>query len=289
MSRPSPLREPLELLKLHGTGNDFLVLIDRDGRLPVDGSAARALCDRHRGIGADGLIRVVPGPPEPAPGAALAAMELLNSDGSPAEISGNGLRCLALALVLEGVAPGPPAQFLVDTDAGRRLAKVGPLVGAGGAEVSVGMGEIPVGLPAEVAGRRARLVDMGNPHLVVQVEDPEAVDLGSEGPAEEARHPGGINVNYASVAGEGRLRLRTWERGAGATLACGSGSCATAVAFREWGLVGDRVVVDNPGGSVTVSFEPGGLVLGGAAQLIGVVQVESSVLRSMASAMEGPA
>lgn len=282
MSPIRSFRQPLELLKLHGMGNDFLVLLDADGSHPVNAYMARSLCDRHFGVGADGLIRA-------RTGASAVRMELFNSDGSRAETSGNGLRCLALALAL--VADPAPSggwegDFLIETEAGLRRARVEQPDEDGEALVTVGMGRAVLGPELTVAGRRARLVDLGNPHLVVEVDDPASVDLEVEGPAEETRHSGGINVNYAAADGRGGLRLRTWERGAGSTLACGSGSCASAAAFREWGLVGDRVQVSNPGGPVTVGFDTGDpgegasvaggaeIVLSAPARLVAVVQVE---------------
>jgi diaminopimelate epimerase len=265
----------MRLLKLHGLGNDFLVLVDRPADSPLRAEQARRWCDRHTGVGADGLIRVTPaGPGEDGiPGF---VMELLNGDGSRAETSGNGLRCLALALRLEGLLPADEVR--ISTDAGARWAKIGPLGPDGSASVTVEMGEASLVQETEVSGRRAELVDVGNPHLVVLVDDLDRVEVEVEGPAEEHRHEGGLNVNFVAVADRGRIRLRTWERGAGATLACGSGSVAAAAALRGWGLVGDQVAVDNPGGEVTVvltgadRFRPEAL-LTGPAQLIARVEV----------------
>lgn len=258
------------LRKHHGLGNDFLVLVDRDGTRPIDAAMAVALCDRHRGVGADGLIRVTPA----VPGAgAEVVMELLNADGSRAETSGNGLRCLAQAVALEGMVTVP--EFTVLTDAGPRLARVGPTAADGVALVTVGMGRPVLGAEGAAADRtrRSRAVDLGNPHLVIEVPDPAAVDLASQGAAEEARHPGGINVEYVAVTGPDTVTVRTWERGAGETLACGSGSCAAAAALRDWGLVGDLVQLDNPGGRLTVGFEGGDVVLTGPAQFVAVAEV----------------
>lgn len=271
MTSPGPAR----LLKLHGLGNDFLVLVDVEASRPVDPAQARRWCERHRGVGADGLIRVTPGAADGS-GTTAFIMELLNADGSRAETSGNGLRCLALALRLEGLAP--LGQVLISTDAGPRRARIGPAGPDGSASVSVEMGEADLVQETQVSGRRAQLVDVGNPHMVVLVDDPDQVDVQAEGRAEELRHEGGINVNFASVAGPGQVRLRTWERGAGATLACGSGSVATAAALRGWGLVDDQVEVHNPGGSLTVALagpdvSHPSVVLTGPAQFIAWVEV----------------
>ncbi|HZU74599.1 MAG TPA: diaminopimelate epimerase [Acidimicrobiales bacterium] len=255
------------LRKHHGLGNDFLVLIDLDDAFTVGPDTARALCDRHRGVGADGLIRVTAGA-----GRAPLSMTLLNADGSGAETSGNGLRCLGQAVVDAGVVPA--GEFWVQTAAGLRRLTVGPTGPGGIAMVGAGMGPAALGPEREApAGAiRARAVDMGNPHLVVMVEDPAAVDLQHAGPAEEARHPGGVNVEYAS-ARAGGITIRTWERGAGETMACGSGSCAAAAAFRSWGLVGDLVRVDNPGGPLEVRFEGEEIFLTGPAARVGTVVV----------------
>jgi len=256
----------LRLRKHHALGNDFLVYVDRDGGHPLGPELARALCDRHTGVGADGVIRLTPGPD------LSIRMELRNADGSEAETSGNGLRCVAQAAVLEGLVPGP--ELLVHTAAGPRRASVGPTGPDGVASVSVGMGTAEVGdeQADEDPARRRRPVDLGNPHLVVMVPDPDAVDLEREGQAEQSRRPGGVNVEYVTVSGPDRLRIRTWERGAGETMACGSGSCAAAAAARSWGLVGDAVEVENPGGIVQVALgDP--VVLTGPAQFVATVEV----------------
>ena len=266
---------PVRLQKLHGLGNDFLVLVDMEEATPIDPDRARRWCDRHRGVGADGLIRATPAPPGEG-GAPGYVMELLNADGSRAETSGNGLRCLVLALHREGLVPG--GEVWISTDAGVRWARIGASDRDGSVSVSVEMGEAALVQEAEVSGRRAQLVDVGNPHMVVLVEDPDQVDVPAEGRAEELRHEGGLNVNFAAPAGRDRVRLRTWERGAGATLACGSGSVATVAALRGWGLVDDEVVVENPGGSVTVALNGADprrpkVLLTGPAQFIATVEV----------------
>ena len=270
-ARPATAR----LRKHHGLGNDFLVLIDAEGRHALDAGWTRALCDRHRGVGADGVIRATPAP-GPGPDGPSWTMELRNADGSVAETSGNGLRCLAQALVMAGAAPGP--DLVIATAAGPRRARVGPTGPDGAAEVSVGMGRAVLGAEhgAESPDRRGRRVDLGNPHLVLLVPDPSAVDVEAEGRAEESRVPGGINVEFAAVVGPDVVRVRTWERGAGETEACGSGSCATAAVLRDWGLVGDTVEVLNPGGRLVVGFEgPDGadLMLTGPAQFVCEVEV----------------
>lgn len=267
---------PVRLQKLHGLGNDFLVLVDTGKATPIDPDLARRWCDRHLGVGADGLIRATPAPP--GEGGPVFAMELLNADGSRAETSGNGLRCLVLALHREGLVPS--GEVWIATEAGVRWARIGSPDPSGSASVSVEMGEAALVQEAEVSGRRAQLVDVGNPHMVVLVEDPDQVDVPAEGRAEELRHEGGLNVNFAAPTSRDRVRLRTWERGAGATLACGSGSVATVAALRGWGLVDDEVTVDNPGGSVTVALSGPDptrpkVLLTGPAQFIATVEVSA--------------
>lgn len=244
----------LKLEKYHALGNDFLVLLDLDGRHPVDGIVARALCDRHTGVGADGFIRVTAGP-TPIP----YRMELYNADGGRAEMSGNGIRCLALALVDAGVEAGP--EITVQTDAGPRRVVV---VDRGTISVDMGVGTVEPG-PGQ-----ALLVDMGNPHAVVEVQDPDDVDLGRE-----ARRFGG-DVNLEVVAagpGADELTMRVWERGVGETRACGTGACAAAVAGHKWGMVGERVTVHQPGGDARVDLSGEQIVLTGPARWICSVEV----------------
>ena len=255
----------MHLAKLHGLGNDFLVLLDLDDARPVDAGLAAALCDRHRGIGADGLIRVSPG----TDGADV-TMTLRNADGGLAEMSGNGIRCLALAVARQRGAT--TLDLRVATPGGVRAVSL--RAGRGGsAQVEVDMGKARPGpepatgwlsLPVDAVllegpdGQYPGLatLDLGNPHLVVLVDDPHAVDLADAGPVAERQFSGGINVGFvAPAAGErGALDLRVWERGAGITEACGTGATAAAWAAHEWGMVGDQVTVHLPGGDVQVGI-----------------------------------
>jgi diaminopimelate epimerase len=249
----------MKLEKYHGLGNDFLILLDLDGLHPVDGAAARALCDRHTGVGADGLIRVTAGP-APIP----YAMELYNADGSRAEMSGNGIRCLALALVDSGLHAGP--EIAINTDAGPRRVVVVHHDGPHQSTISVDMGVATV----EPGPEHSLLVDMGNPHAVVEVQDPYDADLGRE-----ARRFGpGLNLELiAAGPGPDELTMRVWERGVGETLACGTGACAAAVAAHKWGIVGERVTVHQPGGAVRVDLGGDQIVLTGPAVWVCSVEV----------------
>ena len=229
----------MHLRKYHGLGNDFLVLVDPDGKQPVDGATARAMCDRHRGAGADGLIWVTAEP---------LTMELYNADGGRAETSGNGLRCLARAVLDAGLEDGP--ELTVLTDAGPRRVTLHD-----DGQVSVEMGR------ARVDGDSG-VVDMGNPHVVVFVADLTEVDGGRDG----------VNVEYV-VAGPGpeELSMRVFERGVGETQACGTGACAVVAAAHKRGLVGRRVTVHQPGGDVTVDLGDLGadpIVLTGPAEYV---------------------
>ena len=259
----------LPLTKHHGLGNDFLVLLDLDGRRPVDAALARRLCDRHRGVGADGVIRVTAG----TEGADL-TMQLRNADGGLAEISGNGIRCLAQAVLDAGVVPGP--SLTVATPAGVRHLTVRSRGGAD-AVVSVDMGPAKVGPeePQPTPDRGVRPVDMGNPHLVVWGPAFTTEDVHGMGAQIEAHHPGGINVEFVTLGpGADELTMRVWERGVGETMACGSGACAAAAALHEWGLVGPRVVVHQPGGDAEVEVGESTVVLTGPSHRIARVEVD---------------
>lgn len=246
----------LELGKHHALGNDFLVgLGAAAASLFADEREAaqlvRGVCDRHRGVGADGVIVAV----ADGPGW---RMRLWNADGLRAETSGNGLRCLAHALVAAELAPaGEPV--VVETDAGARWVVVDRRGrhGAGGTvAVEVTMGVVVVREPLETAGWRGRAlsVDVGNPHLVLEARDPADLSAIVEvGPVLERSAPGGTNVEIVRVLGQGILEMTVWERGVGITDACGTGSVAAAAAARAWGAIGWPVRVQNPGGELIVS------------------------------------
>lgn len=273
----------MRLRKLHGLGNDFLIALEGDQSGAVDlrgrdlAGLARQLCDRHTGVGADGLVA---GLDPDAPGADV-TMVLHNSDGSRAEMSGNGIRCLAHAVA---DARGALGALVIDTDGGRRHLEVA--AGASPSEVLVRVEMGPVGegppVPTAVAdllgAARHLTLDMGNPHLVVEVPDPGAVDLAAEGPLLEAAFAGGINVEFAAAAGPDVIDMAVWERGAGITEACGTGACATAAAMRAWGAVGPASTVRMPGGAVRVELGEGGVELRGPSVCIAVVHVDDRSL-----------
>ena len=266
----------MHFTKHHGAGNDFLVTADLEGRRPLEPAVVRALCDRHLGVGADGVIRVLAG----RHGADI-TMELRNADGLEAEMSGNGIRCLAQAAVQAGLV-SPPA-FSVATGAGVRTVEYRPGDRSDVAEASVDMGKAELGpdQTQEFGDRKARQVDMGNPHLVLLGPDPSAVAVGELGPQLQAIHPGGINVEFVALGpGADQLTMRVWERGVGETLACGTGACAAAAAAHSWGLVGEVVTVHNPGGSLRVGLGSNGISLAGPTRRVADVEVDLAALRA---------
>jgi diaminopimelate epimerase len=270
MNPSKPPRRRLNFTKHHGAGNDFLVLIDVDDQSPVDAMLVRALCDRRFGVGADGVIRVLDGGKK-----ADLAMDLHNADGSVAEMSGNGIRCLAQAAVSKGLVK--PPTFTVRTLAGVRTVDYR----AGGddhaAEASVDMGVASLGpdQPQQFAERKARQVDLGNPHLVLLGPDPAEVDVAELGTRLQGVHPGGINVEFISVGpGANAITMRVWERGVGETQACGTGSAAAAAAARSWGLVGETVAVHNPGGTLEVALGSDGVRLSGPVRKVADIKVD---------------
>lgn len=267
----------LRLTKFHGLGNDFLIALaadhpDAEYPLTPDPDVARALCARHTGIGADGLIYgLAPGGDE-----ADVHMVLLNADGSEAEISGNGIRCLAQAVLRhEGRDEG---DVLVETAGGvRHLRTV-----KGGADgelwIQVDMGEpsdgpVPSAEAQDVPARARATVDIGNPHLVLLVDGLDDLDLTEVGPRVEKSFEAGINVHAVVVDSAQDLRLRVWERGVGLTQACGSGAVAAAVAAHRWGEVGSHVRVHMPGGEAVVDLDGTRALLTGPSTFVAEVVV----------------
>jgi diaminopimelate epimerase len=242
----------MHLTKHHGLGNDFLVVLDLEGTTPIDEDLAVAVCDRHRGVGADGLIRATRTDDE------RFRMELYNEDGSRAEISGNGISCLAQALVRAGAAVGPVVH--IDTDAGPRSVEVVEQVSSTEHRMCVEMGLPVIGDTLSEwesdAVLRAVHVDVGNPHVVCHVPDPDnRPDLVTFGEKVNASTPGGTNVELITPAASGELTMLVFERGVGPTLACGSGAVAAAAAAHHWGLAPSPVTVHQPGGPAVVKLE----------------------------------
>ncbi len=262
----------LTLTKHHGLGNDFLVAFHPEvDDLPA---VARQVCDRRRGLGADGLLVVTT-----AEGY-TARMTLFNADGSRAEMSGNGIRCLAQAIARR---TGDLDDQLILTDVGERLVVLEGTDDPATVTARVEMGDVAtMGEPVGWADlechpdRPVAHLSLGNPHSVVGVDEVGAVDLallGSKVPQ--------VNLEIVEPGPEANaITMRVHERGAGITEACGTGACAAAYAARSWGLVarGDGdVVVHMDGGTATVSFaadHPARAVLSGPATFIGTIDVE---------------
>jgi diaminopimelate epimerase len=259
----------LPFVKLHGCANDY-VLLDGPQHLDSAPKLARALADRRRGVGADGLLLVLP----PSGGSAQARMAMFNPDGSEAEMCGNGLRCFGKYLFDRGRAG---RDFVVETRAGPVPMRVEQTDESGRAhELSAEIGipeferarvpmEGPPGEaldePFELADRTLRVsaLRLGNPHCVVFVDDVARFPVGNVGPAVERdpRFPQRVNVEFVELAGPGRLRQRTWERGVGETLACGSGATAAAIVARRLHGFPPDVEVELRGGTLRVNW-PGG-------------------------------
>ncbi len=276
----------VRLLKYHGLGNDFLIALDSAALFDAD--AVRRLCDRHRGVGADGLMiarRAIKG--------GDIAMELRNADGSPAETSGNGLRCFALALVDSGTVNPDATTVSIETAGGVVTAEIESRTSEHCAHIRVSMGLATVGpsvrpAPRLGAGYEARDVDVGNPHLVLlssSVGGTAGLDIAEIGRELETARPGGQNVEVVAPDGAGGLDLLVWERGVGLTEACGSGSIAAAAAARASGLVGERVPVRNPGGVVVVELtgppESPRVSLSGPACRVARIEVDLDVTASI--------
>jgi diaminopimelate epimerase len=239
---------------MHGLGNDFVIIDGREQPITLQAPHVRALCDRRTGIGCDQLILL-----EVSEIADL-KMRIWNSDGGEVESCGNASRCV---VALTGAKSIETAGGIVE--------------GAGdGEEITVtlpqpkfGWADIPLSYPMDTAPLplgwgeldNPFAVNVGNPHLVFFVEDTAAVPLDELGPRIEhdPAFPERINVNVARV-GDDRITLRTWERGAGLTLACGTGACATGVAAIATRRATSPVKVMMPGGSLTIGWEPGGLI-----------------------------
>ncbi len=244
--------------KMHGLGNDFVVIDGRRRPLAVDAAAARAIADRRTGVGCDQLIVIEP----PQDGLADAVMRIFNPDGSQAEACGNATRCVADLLMAELGR----SHAVIQTVAGLLDAEAVP-----GGLVAVDMGparldwrEIPLAeacdtLAAPVAAgalQQPVCVSMGNPHAVFFVPDAAAVPLAELGPVLEHHpmFPARANIEVAELVGPDRLRVRVWERGAGITRACGSGACAVGVAAARRGLTGRRVSVVLDGGELVIDW-----------------------------------
>ncbi|HRA21888.1 MAG TPA: diaminopimelate epimerase, partial [Anaerolineae bacterium] len=257
-----PLANPgLPFMKMHGAGNDFVVIDSRGRGAVMTAGLARALGDRNRGVGFDQLAEITDSD------SADFGLVFWNSDGSQAGACGNATRCVS-DYVMQGL--GADRVSLVTARGGLKAERLAD------GRVAVNMGQpqldwaaIPLArevdhlhlpLPGDPVG-----VGMGNPHCVRFVPDAEAVDLAAVGPGHEhdPLFPERTNVEFAALIGPDHLRMRVWERGTGITLACGSGACAVAVAAHLRGLTGPHVVLEADGGRLEVDWRDDGVWLTG--------------------------
>jgi diaminopimelate epimerase len=255
----------IPFLKMHGLGNDFVVLDGRRAHIEIGAAGVRALADRRTGIGCDQLIVIEP---PHHPGAQI-MMRIRNPDGSEAEACGNATRCIAELVKRE---TGDP-RVRIETIAGLLEAEAMPdgRVAVDMGPVRTGWREIPLSRAADTARVELSLgplsapvcTNIGNPHATFFVDDVEAIDLAQLGPTLEhhALFPQRANIGVATVSGPNSIRLRVWERGAGITRACGSGACAALVAAHRRGLIGRRAAVELDGGMLDISWREDGHVL----------------------------
>ena len=268
----------MDFVKMHGLGNDFVFIEDKTGQDKDYTVLARAMCNRHTGIGADGLIVIVDSR------VADVRMRIINSDGSEAEMCGNGIRCFAKYVYDSGIIE--KKQFTVETPAGIMEPEI--TVGADNkAElITINMGrpsfnrsEIPMeGAEGRVlnedlcvngANWKITSLLMGVPHTVTYVDDVDTVDIEKIGPLFEKHEafPKHTNINFAQQMDDRTVKVRTWERGAGATLACGTGSCSVAVASFLNGRTGREVDIQLPLGTLHIEYreEDGNVYMTGPA------------------------
>jgi diaminopimelate epimerase len=255
--------------KMHGLGNDFVVIDRRKGGVTLSAGQMQAIADRHRGVGYDQLVFI----DRPANGSADVAFRFHNQDGSEAGACGNGTRCVAAAVMDETGRDSLSIETQAGTLSAERRSDGLFSVNMGPArmdwrDIPLSEAQDTASLPVTVGPLTDPVaVGMGNPHCVFFVADAEAVDLETHGPAIEHHplFPERTNVEVASVTGKDKIRLRVWERGVGITLACGSGACATGVAAHRRGLTGRCVdIAVDGGGTLSVEWrEDGDVVLTG--------------------------
>ena len=258
--------------KMHGIGNDYIYVNGSEESVNDPAALARAMADRRRGIGADGLILIQP--PEPGVNAAV-RMRMFNADGSESAMCGNGIRCVCKYAHDHGLSKAQPMR--IQTGAG--VLTLEYTIGGDGTvdQVTVDMGE-PILSLADVPVDRRRLaggdgpiyrigvdgqtfeavfVSIGNPHAVIYVDDVEVVDLQRLGPKLETHpaFPNRMNVHFVRVADPNEVSMRSWERGSGATLACGSGACAVCVAGVITGRTDRRLLAHLPGGDLDIRWD----------------------------------
>jgi diaminopimelate epimerase len=291
----------MEITLAHGTGNDFVVIADPDDAVELSAQLARALCDRRRGPGGDGVLRLGT-PPADSPDAQI-FMDHRNADGTLAEMCGNGVRVVAKLVIDQGLVTPDGDVVRIATRSGTKAVRVVdhhddgtvhrlevmmgvpvltpdriPFVtddtSAVAHRIDVDVDGAPVWrVPGAAEPRHLDVVavSMGNPHGVLVVDDVGAAPVDTVGPWLERHHrfPEGVNVGFAAVRSREAIDLRVWERGVGETMACGTGACAAVVALQRLGLVDAEVAVHLPGGTLMIEHTaPGSVMMTGPATTI---------------------
>lgn len=263
--------------KMHGAGNDFILVKGEDIQGRNLSELAKAMCHRRFGIGADGLMAAF------SSKTADIRMEYYNSDGSVAEMCGNGIRCFSKFVHDAGLVQ--KTEFSVETRAGIKFISLTTREGEARVRVSMGSPhllarEVPAGIeaprvwayPVEACGATYPIysIRMGVPHTMVLVEAVSSELTEAVGPVIERNRifPERTNVNFVQVVSSGKLKVDTWERGAGHTLACGTGVCASVWIAHEIGLTGTTVQVETPGGELTIVLEQDDVIMEGGAVTI---------------------
>ena len=248
--------------KMHGAGNDFVVIDLRDGSPAPPADLCRLLGDRHLGVGCDQILTIE----APRAAGSVASYGIWNSDGSPSGQCGNGARCVAAWLVRDGAAQRE--RFRIDSPVGSH-----DVEHLGGDQYRVNMGVpdfAPAAIPLKAGVAESDryvlcldgediafgAVSMGNPHAVIEVDDVRGADVERIGPAIQSSllFPNSANVGFVQVLAPDHIRLRVYERGTGETLACGSGACAAAAVLMRRGRVGRNVAVELPGGTLRIAW-----------------------------------
>lgn len=246
----------IEFTKMQGTGNDMIMIDNRDGDIELSGEQVKALCDRHFGIGADGLILI-----EKADGVDC-YMNYFNSDGSKGEMCGNGIRCTAALYRELSVFDG-------------EILRIGTLAGVKEIAIEKELYSVNMGAPAfessdfpvkgmSLEGFDLNFVSMGNPHAVAFVDDVDSIDLAAVGPKIEnnSAFPNRINFEVVEVIDAQTIKMRVWERGSGITLACGTGACGVFAVANKLERVGTKNVrLILPGGDLMISMNDSGEVI----------------------------
>ena len=258
------MKRTIEFTKMHGAGNDYIYVYGQDFHAADASRLAGSWCDRHKGIGADGIVLINPSDK------ADFRMEMFNADGSQGMMCGNAARCIGRYVASRGYAKS--SDITLETDSGIKLLHVDSASGC----ISVNMGRPSFADPSQFLpdmeavipqSLRGSFVSMGNPHYVIFVEDIDDVYPEVTGPLLEhaACFPAAANIEFAQLLGAGHIRMRVWERGSGVTMACGTGACATTVAaISRFALDPEQTIIMD-GGSVKVRWDGGEVILTGDA------------------------